>query len=76
MIMATSKEIEYLLEKFDYNSFIILGFYDKSIKRKDYNSQIKRICEYFGINNIFQYDTIGIETKNFINPELKTFSKN
>lgn len=74
--MATPKEIEYLLEKFDYNSFRVLGFYDESVKEKDYDIQIKRICEWFGINNIFQYDTIGIETKKFIKSDLQTFSKN
>lgn len=74
--MATQKEIEYLLEKFDYKSFVILGFYDKSVKEKDYDAQIERICEWFGIKNIFQYDTIGIETKKFIKSDLQTFSKN
>lgn len=74
--MATQKEIEYLLDKFDYKSFLILGFYDRSIKEKDYDSQIERICKWFGIANIFQYDTIGIETKKFIKSDIKTFSKN
>lgn len=74
--MATQREIEYLLEKFDYKSFVILGFYDKSVKEKDYDAQIELICEWFAIKNIFQYDTIGIETRKFIKSDLQTFSKN
>lgn len=74
--MATLKEIQYLKENFDYRGFLILGFYDKSIKPKDYDAQINRICNYFGIENIFQYDIVMLEKNKYIKADLSTFSEN
>jgi hypothetical protein len=73
--MATQREIEYLLLNFDYEGLKAEGFF-KNIKRTDYDDQIKRICEWFGILNIFQYDTITMEIYKPFEPDLKTFSKN
>ena len=56
--MATLKEIKYLKDNFDYRGFLRLGFYDSSIKPTDYDAQIARICKWFGIESIFQYDIV------------------
>lgn len=74
--MATKKEIEYLKANFQFKGLVDLGFYDKSIKRDDYDAQIKRICEWFSISNIFLYDIVMMDKKKFIKAEIKTFSQN
>lgn len=74
--MATQKEIEYLNTNFEFRGLLTLGFYDKNIKPKDYDAQIERICQWFGITSIFQYDIVMIEKNKYITPELKTFSPN
>ena len=74
--MATKKEIEYLKANFQFKALVDLGFYDKSIKRDDYDVQINRICEWFGISNIFLYDIIMMEKNKYVKPNLKTFSQN
>lgn len=74
--MATLREIEYLLEKFDYKFLVESGFF-KNIEESDHDAQIKRICEWLGINSIFDYD--NIMTKNTweaVAPDIQTFSKN
>lgn len=74
--MATKKEIEYLKDNFYYHGLLEMGFFDKKIKPEDYDSQIKRICEYFGLKNIFQYENITLATKKFIQSDFSTFSEN
>lgn len=74
--MATPNEIEYLLEKFDYTYLVETKFYS-NISESDYDAQIKRICEWIGINNIFEYDNIMTKsTWEAVAPDLQTFSKN
>lgn len=74
--MATQKEIEYLQDNFDLKSLYEIGLFSKFIHPRNYDLQIERICNYFGITNIFQYDTIGIDDNKYIVPDLKTFSQN
>lgn len=74
--MATKKEIEYLKANFQYKGLVDLGFYDKNIKRDDYDTQIKKVCDWFGISNIFLYDIIMMEKNKYVKAELKTFSQN
>lgn len=74
--MATEKEIQFLADNFYYEGLIEMGFYDKSIKPDDYDGQIKRVCEYFGLKTIFQYDQVGMETKKYIQSDFSTFSDN
>lgn len=49
----------FLLEHFDYDELKKAGFYDKAIKRKDYQKQADRICEFFGYETVYQH---GFET--------------
>ena len=49
----------FLLEHFDYDELKKVGFYDKTIKRKDYQKQADRICKFFGYETVYQY---GFET--------------
>lgn len=74
--MATEKEIEYLKENFDYEGLKIIGFYDKKVKASDYDTQIKRVCKYFGLANIFQYDTVMFGKAKVFKIDLETFSNN
>ncbi|WP_284459533.1 hypothetical protein [Chryseobacterium sp.] len=74
--MATEKEIEYLNSNFEYKGLLTLGFFSKEIKPKDYDAQIQRICNWFGITNIFQYDIVMMENNKYIKPEIKIFSHN
>lgn len=74
--MATQKEIQYLLENFDYDGLKSEGFF-KNIKKKDYESQIKRICEFLGIKSIFEYENIMNKNEwQKLKPDYKTFSQN
>lgn len=74
--MATPREIEYLLEKFDYKSLVETKFYS-NISESDYDAQIKRICEWMEMKNIFEYDKImSKNTWGAVTPNTKTFSKN
>lgn len=74
--MATPREIEYLLEKFDYKYLVESGFF-KDIDESDHDAQIKRICEWMGMKNIFDYDKImSKNTWEAVAPDLQTFSKN
>ena len=45
----------FLLEHFDYDELKKVGFYDKTIKRKDYQKQADRICKFFGYESVYQY---------------------
>jgi hypothetical protein len=74
--MATEKEIQYLKLNFKFKGLVEMGFYDKGVKQTDYDYQIKRICEFFNISNIFLYDIIMLEKNKYVKPELKTFSQN
>lgn len=74
--MATENEIKYLEKNFDYNGLKALGFYGSTIGKTNYDAQIKRICDWFGIANIFQYDAVMIDDKKSIKADVKTFSQN
>jgi hypothetical protein len=49
----------FLEEHFDFDELKKVGLFDKTIKRKDYEKQAERICEYFGFETVYQY---GFET--------------
>lgn len=74
--MATDKEIKFLQDNFDFAGLKQAKFFDKNIKANDYDLQKERICKYFGLNSIFEYNLIGIEATKYITPELETFSEN
>ena len=48
-------QVKFLKEHFDFEELKKIGFYSKDIKKKDYQKQIDRICQYFGFDSIFQY---------------------
>ncbi|CEJ71275.1 hypothetical protein BN1195_03620 [Chryseobacterium oranimense G311] len=73
--MATRKEIEYLQEYFDYEGLKTIGFF-KNIKREDFDGQISRICEWFGIVNIFQYEKVDMQEQKYFVADFRTFSEN
>ena len=45
----------FLLEHFDFNELKKVGLFNKEIKSKDYEKQADRICEFFGLETIYQY---------------------
>jgi hypothetical protein len=49
-------QVKFLKEHFDFEELKKIGFYSKDIKKKDYQKQIDRICQYFGFESIFQYN--------------------
>jgi hypothetical protein len=50
----------FLLEFFDYPTLKKIGFFGKNIKKKDYYAQAERICEFFGLQNIYEYGTMEV----------------
>lgn len=46
----------FLEEHFDFTELKKVGFYDKTIKRKDYQKQVDRICQFFGYDTVYQYN--------------------
>jgi hypothetical protein len=62
MIEITEKQKEetlkhFLLEHFDFDGLKKAGFYNKSIKRKNYKAQAEKICWFFGYKTVFEYGT-------------------
>lgn len=49
---------EYMLEHFNFRSLKRIGFY-KDVKASDYTEQAKRVCEFFGLESVFEYHKIG-----------------
>ena len=45
----------FMLEFFDFDCLKKAGFYDKSIKRNDYEAQADRVCKYFGLKTVYEY---------------------
>lgn len=56
--MATKAEIKFLKDKFWFAGLKKAGVYPKSMKFNDYDGQIKRQCELWGINSIFDYERL------------------
>jgi len=46
---------DFLDEFFDFEELKKVGFFDKSIKKTDYEAQAKRVCHYFGLKSIYEY---------------------
>ena len=72
----SDKEIQYLKDNFDFKELKSVKFFDDTISETDYEKQINRICEYFEINSIFDYETIMVSTWIALKPIIKTFSNN
>lgn len=58
--MTNQEETDALLksfmeEHFDFKALKKAGFYDKSIKRDDYQKQADRVCQFFGFQSVYQY---------------------
>lgn len=45
----------YLKDHFDFSTLKKAGFFPKEMKHNDYEGQAKRICEWFGLESIFDY---------------------
>jgi len=71
--MITQFEIEYIKYHFPWEEFGHV-FFNAELK-DDYLSQKKRICEWFDLNSVLEYDTI-IEGNKELKSDLNTFSKN
>lgn len=72
----SDKEIQYLKDNFDFKELKSVKFFDDTISETDYEKQINRICEYFEINSIFDYEIIMVSTWIALKPIIKTFSNN
>ena len=63
--MEKEKNLEllkkFLLEHFDFNDLKKCKLFDKDIKRKDYQKQADRICEFFGFKTIYEYGFNKVE---------------
>lgn len=46
----------FLEEHFNFDELKSVGFYNKTIKRKDYQKQADRICMFFGYQTVYQYN--------------------
>jgi len=49
-------QVKFLKENFDFKELKKIGFYARNIKEKDYQKQIDRICQFFSLDSIFQYN--------------------
>lgn len=47
----------FMLEHFDFDILKNIKFFDKKIKRNDYNAQAERLCLFFGYDTIYEYGT-------------------
>lgn len=45
----------FLKDNFDFSGLKKSGFFPKEMKHTDYEGQAKKICEYFGLESIFDY---------------------
>ena len=62
----------FLEEHFDFKELKKVGFFDKSIKSNNYEKQAERICEFFGLETIYQYGFHDIKCHiSEVNPEQK-----
>lgn len=66
-------EIDYIKHHFPWEEFAYI-FFSPDLK-DDYLGQRKRVCDWFGLNSIFDYDTI-IEGIKMVKSDINTFSKN
>lgn len=46
---------DFLEEFFDFNTLKKIGLFNKDIKKKDYEAQSARICQYFGMKSIYEW---------------------
>lgn len=76
MKIPTKNEIAFLKENFHFKTLQLIGFYTANIRENDYAMQIERICHYYGIETIFQYQTIMVDTWQKLETNISTFSKN
>ena len=74
--MATEKEIQYLKDNFDFKELKKVKFYDREISETDYDKQKERICDYFELKSIFDYDNVMLSAWIAVKPIPKTFSEN
>ena len=56
--MYEDKELlkNFLKDQFDFKELKKIGFYKKEIKATDYQAQADRICQYFGLETVYQYN--------------------
>lgn len=45
----------FLLEHFDFKELKKSGFYNKDIKKTDYQKQADRICHFFGYETVYEF---------------------
>lgn len=62
MIEITEKQKQetlknFTLEHFDFDGLKKAGVYGNGIKRKDYQAQADRICQFFGFKTVYEYGT-------------------
>ena len=51
---------EFMLENFSYDGLREIKFFDKTVKRKDYQKQADILCHFFGFKTVFEYGTIEV----------------
>jgi len=64
---------EYIEDNFDIEGLEEIGFLKKGLSLDQIE---ERICEFFGIETIFEYGFIMKEKVTEVKAKLKTFSKN
>ena len=74
--MATEKEIKYFKDNFDFKELKKVKFYDREISETDYDKHKERICDYFELKSIFDYDNVMLSAWIAVKPIPKTFSEN
>lgn len=50
----------YMKQHFDFSTLKKVGFYPKDMKHTDYEGQAKRVCEFFGLESIYDYNKYEI----------------
>jgi hypothetical protein len=46
---------DFMEEFFDFKSLKKIGLFKKDIKKDDYEAQAARICQYFGMESIYEW---------------------
>jgi hypothetical protein len=46
----------FLTDHFDFKELKKFGFYNKDIKKTDYQKQAERICHFFGYETVYEYN--------------------
>ena len=64
---------EFIEDRFDIKGLREVGFLTTE---KTYEEIEKRICDFFGLKNIFMYDYIMHESNKPVKADMKTFSTN